>query len=249
MAQTIRIGDRPTGLKARNEGSRSSLLSDQLGWFFAICAVAFLVPFTFASTLDLQHDAYYLLYFGITLTALGAYVQMHNIDLVEVFTRNWKLSAIVGAASAAFVVWSVLGRLNSTPHPSGAYFAFEIIWRGAAYGVVDALLLSAFPGLIAWRLMHQDFSGWRRRVSYAALTMVLVMTITAIYHAGFKDLRNRTGMTNPEIGNTVISLPVILSANPLGSVVAHTSMHLAAVTHAYESKDRLPPQTFVDSDR
>jgi hypothetical protein len=153
----------------------------------------------------------------------------------------------LGLASAAFVTWSVLGRIDPTPHPSGAYFAFEILWRGVIYGIVDALLLSAFPGLIARELMQRNIAGPGRRTSYGALTLVLVWIITAAYHAGYKDLQNVTGISQPEIGNTIISVPVIASANPAGSVLAHVSMHLAAVTHAYESKDRLPPQVFVGS--
>ena len=125
--------------------------------------------------------------------------------------------------------------------------AAEIVWRGAVYGVVDALLLSAFPGLVAWRLMRQDISGPSRRVTYGAITLLLVLVVTATYHYGYDEFRNRSGIANAEVGNSVISMPVILSANPLGSVIAHTSMHGAAVTHSYESKDRLPPQTFVDS--
>lgn len=227
------------------EASRNKVLA----WFVAICAAAFLVPFTFASVLELQHDLYYGIYFVITAFLLGAYVKFNTVDVVSAFTRRWKLSVAVGAVSAAFVVWSVLAKLDSTPHPSGLYFVFEILWRGLFYGVVDALLLSAFPGIVSWQLMHGDVSGWARRVSYGALTLVLVVFVTAIYHLGYSDLRNQDGIRNPEIGNTVISLPVIVSTNPLGSVIAHTSMHLTAVTHSYESKDRLPPQTFVDSDQ
>ena len=50
-----------------------------------------------------------------------------------------------------------------------------------------------------------------RRVAYGALTLLLVMVITAPYHAGYEDLRNSKGISQPEIGNTVISLPVIIS--------------------------------------
>jgi hypothetical protein len=152
----------------------------------------------------------------------------------------------LGIAAGAFVVWSVLGRIDSTPHPTGVYFVFEIAWRGVMYGVVDALLLSAFPGVVAFNLLQRNVAGLGRRMIYGALTLALVVVITAVYHAGYEDLRNRDGIANPEIGNTIISIPVIASANPIGSVIAHSSMHVAAVTHSYESKDRLPPQVFVD---
>jgi hypothetical protein len=225
---------------------RASL--EQMMWFTGISGIAFLIPFIFSSWLDLQHDVYYLLYFTLTLAVLGAYVTLNDIDLSGVLGRSWKLSLLVGAASTAFVVWSVLARLDATPHPNGLYFAFEIVWRGVFYGVVDALLLSAFPGLVVWQVMRRDISGLKRRAAYGGMTLFLVVIITAVYHFGYEDLRDKEGIGNPELGNAAISLPVVLSANPLGSVVAHTSMHSAAVTHAYESEDRLPPQTFVDSD-
>ncbi len=220
----------------------------QVVWFAGVALLAFLAPFLFASVLELQHDFYYLIYFAVTLSALAAYVRLNAIDVGEVLRQNWKLSVGVGALSTAFVVWSVLAKVDSTPHPTGWYFAFEIVWRGVFYGLVDALLLSAFPGLVAWQIMKRTIDGLRRRVSFGALTMVLVIALTAVYHLGYEDLRNSEGIRNPEIGNTVISLPVVVSANPLGSVIAHTSMHITAVTHSYESGDRLPPQTFVDSD-
>jgi hypothetical protein len=219
----------------------------QVTWFVGVSAIAFLVPLVFSSYLELQHDVYYLVYFATVAAALAAYMRACAINVGEVVGRNWKLSLALGVASGAFVTWSVLGRIDSTPHPTGAYFAFEILWRGVLYGVVDALLLSAFPGLIAWKLMQGDIAGAGRRISYGTLTLALVVIITATYHAGYKSLRNVPGISQPEIGNTIISVPMIASANPVGSVLAHVSMHLAAVTHSYESKDRLPPQVFVGS--
>jgi len=217
----------------------------QGAWFAGVSAIVFLVPLVFSSWLQLHHDVYYLVYFAIVAAVLAMYVQASDINLTDVVARRWKLSLALGIASGAFVTWSVLGRIESTPHPSGAYFAFEILWRGIVYGIVDALLLSAFPGLIAWELMQRNIAGASRRIGYGGLTLALVVIITAAYHAGYKDLQNVRGIAQPEIGNAIISIPVIASANPAGSLLAHVSMHLAAVTHAYESKDRLPPQVFV----
>jgi hypothetical protein len=219
----------------------------QAAWFVGVSSMAFVVPLVFSSYLELQHDVYYLVYFTTVAAALAVYVQASAINVAEVVGRRWKLSLALGLASGAFVTWSVLGRIDSTPHPTGAYFAFEILWRGVLYGVVDALLLSAFPGLVAWKLMQRNVAGARRRISYGMLTLTLVVVITAAYHAGYKALQNVPGISQPEIGNTIISVPMIASANPVGSVLAHVSMHLAAVTHSYESKDRLPPQVFVGS--
>jgi hypothetical protein len=203
---------------------------------------AFLVPFVFTSVLDVNHDVFYLIYFGSTIAALGTFVQATNVDVLALFRRNWRLSLGIGAFSTAFVVWNVLGRTHPTPHPDGLYFAFEIVWRGFLYGLVDALLLSAFPAAVAYGLMRGRVTGLARRAAFAALAMGLIVTITAVYHLGYDQYRE-DGVVGPETGNTIISAPAIVSMNPLGSVIAHTSMHVAAAVHAYETDVFLPPQT------
>jgi hypothetical protein len=82
-------------------------------------------------------------------------------------------------------------------------------------------------------------------VGFAALALPLVVVITASYHLGYQQFRD-DGVAAPETGNTIISLPLLVSANPVGSVIAHASMHLAAVTHAYETDVFLPPQQSVE---
>lgn len=44
----------------------------------------------------------------------------------------------------------------------------------------------------------------------------------------------------------MISVPALLTVNPLGSVIDHAGMHIAAVAHEYEGEVRLPPQTDAD---
>ena len=42
-----------------------------LGWFAVGNLVAFLIPYVGVSVLDLQHDVFYLAYFGLTARAAG----------------------------------------------------------------------------------------------------------------------------------------------------------------------------------
>ena len=48
------------------------------------------------------------------------------------------------------------------PDPHGAYFAFEILWRGVGYGIVDTLLLTAFPCVVACSILHGKIHGFAR---------------------------------------------------------------------------------------
>jgi len=69
-----------------------------------------------------------------------------------------------------------------------------------------------------------------------------VLTMTAVYHLGYDQYR-QDGVKAPETGNTIISVPMLLTANPIGSVADHMAMHISAVAHTYETDVRLPPPT------
>jgi hypothetical protein len=213
----------------------------QLAWFAGGTVLSFLTSYVLTSVLDLQHDLYYLLYFGVALTFLAAYVNATRTDLIDVFLRSWRWSLALSVPATAFVVANVLSR-DSTPGPEGPYAVFEVFWRGAAYGIVDALLLTAFPGMVALGILGGRLAGLRRRILFAVVMLPLVLVITGAYHLGYEQFRE-DGLGPPEFGNTVISAPMLATGNPLGSIFAHGSMHVAADIHSYETDIFLPPHT------
>lgn len=234
--RTLRIEPQP-----RTSWSRRASLAAHLGWFAAGSVLGFAVPFVFISWLALQHDVYYAVYFAVALVFLAAYVRATDIDLGGLFGANWRWSLALAVPATVFVVANVLSR-DGTPGPSGAYAVFEAGWRGLAYGVVDALLLTAFPAAVAFSLLSGRLAGLGRRVLFGAIMLPLVVVITGMYHLGYEQFRE-DGILAPETGNAVISLPALVTGNPLGSVVAHASMHLAADVHSYETDVFLPPET------
>ena len=212
-----------------------------LAWFAAGSALGFAVPFVFTSLLDLQHDLYYGLYFDIALAFLAAYVRATGLDVAALFRENWRWSLALALPATAFVVANVLSR-DGTPGPSGAYAVFESGWRGAVYGTVDALLLTAFPAAVAFSLLAGKVAGLRRRALFAAVMLPLVLIVTGAYHLGYEQFRE-DGIAAPETGNTMMSVPALLTGNPLGSVLTHAAMHVTADLHAYETDVFLPPQS------
>ena len=217
-----------------------------LGWFTLGSTVAFLIPYVGITVLDLPHDVFYLAYFALTLALLAGYVRTEHVDVRGLFTRNWIASVGIGAVTAIFLWRNVIANSSATPRPHGAYFTFELLWRGVGYGTVDALLLTAFPCAVAYAILRGRTSGLRGRIRFIALALPLIWVITATYHLGYPQIR-QDGLGRPETGNTIISVPALLTTNPAGSVVAHVTMHITAVTHSYETRDYLPPQTFVTS--
>jgi hypothetical protein len=218
----------------------------QGAWFVFGSVVAFAMPYLSVSVLGLQHDVFYGLYFGVTLGLLYAYASTEDVDLRATLTRNWVSSLAIGAVVSLALVRNVLANSAATARPHGGYFVFELLWRGVGYGVIDALLLTAFPSAVAYALLRGHIRGVLGRVRYIALALPLIMVITATYHLGYPQFR-QDGVRQPETGNMIISVPTLLTANPIGSIGAHVSMHVTAVIHAYETPTYLPPKTIVSS--
>jgi len=213
-----------------------------LGWFALVCAVAFLVPYLGVSVLGLQHDVFYLVYFAVTIALLGTYVRVERVRVAEVFRCRWRWSLGIGVVLAIVLVFNVFNTSQATARPHGAYFVFELLWRGVGYGVIDTLLLTVLPCFVAYSLLHGLVGGLAGKLRFTALALPLVIIVTATYHLGYPQYRE-DGVSRPETGNVLISIPTFATANPVGSVLAHVSQHVAAVTHAYESRIFNPPVT------
>ena len=221
-----------------------SAWAPHLRWFAAGASAAFLVPFVFSTVLDLDHDLYLAVYFSFVIGLVTLYVRRMQIDVGDVIRRNWRWGLVAGVIVGVPVIRNVFTE-TQTARPDGLYFAFELIWRGAAYGALDAILLTVFPCVIVYAALGGPLRTWRRRIAYFCVSLALVMTITAAYHLGYDHYRE-DGVGEPETGNVLMSLPMLLTANPLGSVIDHSGMHIAAVIHEYEGDTRLPPQTDAD---
>jgi hypothetical protein len=239
------IASRPTGARASQAATVEQNALTHGVWFVGVAVLAFLVPYLLTSVARINTDVYYLCYFAVALSVLALYVVANRVDVPRLFTQSWRLSLALGVITTAFVIWNVLVREDSTARPDGAYFVFQLGWRGLAYGVVDALLLTAFPAAVAFALMGHNISGLGRHLKFAALMLPLTVIITATYHLGYEQYRE-DGLSGPETGNVIMSVPAIASGNPLGSVIAHAAMHETAVVHAYETDVFLPPQKSAD---
>jgi hypothetical protein len=114
--------------------------------------------------------------------------------------------------------------------------------RGVAYGLVDGLLLSAFPILAVFAA----FAGsrlrarWQGTLAVGAIALVASLAMTAVYHAGYSEFRS-SELRSPVAGDVVWSAPTLLTLTPIGAPIAHAGMHVSAVVHSYETDLFLPP--------
>jgi hypothetical protein len=108
------------------------------------------------------------------------------------------------------------------------------------YGAVDGLLLSVFPWMVTWRAFDVEKKPLRKKVALGLLAWLFILVLTTAYHLGYSDFRSRK-IIQPNIGNTIISIPTLVSANPISSPVAHAMMHIAAIIHSPKTELFLPP--------
>ena len=213
-----------------------------LAWLAGGTVMSFMVPFVLADQLELQRDVYYGVYILAVAGLFVAWARDTRQSLRDMASRHRRWAAGLGIAFAGVGAVIVLGAEDSTAHPGGVEFVAAIFWRGILYGAADGLLLSAFPILVVFAALRE--SGVRRRrggvLVVGGLAMAASLAITATYHLGYSDFRS-SKLRKPVTGDLVWSVPTLVTLNPVGAPVAHAGVHVAAVTHSYDTDLFLPP--------
>jgi hypothetical protein len=213
--------------------------SRHLIWIVFGALVGLGASFVFGDVLTLPLDLYYLIYFAIIIGFFVVYIKKTHLNLREWFSRRAVWGILLGLAVGAFMVQNVLSR-PATERFTGAYLVWLIFWRGVVYGFVDGLLLTAFPWVVTWRAYNVEKKPLGRKIAFGLLTWIFVLVITTAYHTGYADFRSKK-LIQPNIGNTIISIPTLVAANPIGSALTHAMMHVAAVIHSPKTDLFLPP--------
>jgi hypothetical protein len=210
-----------------------------LKWIILGALVGFGASFIFGDLLTLPLDLYYLLYFTITIIFFAIYIRKTRLNLREWLSRRWVWGVLLGLIFGALMVQNVLSR-PATEKFTGPYLAWLIFWRGLVYGAMDGLLLSAFPWIVTWRAFDVEKKPLGKKIAFGLLAWLFILVVTTAYHLGYSDFRSKK-IVQPNIGNTIISIPTLISANPIGSPITHAIMHIAAVIHSPKTDLFLPP--------
>lgn len=208
-----------------------------LGWFIAAAALGWALTAFFSAGMDLPRDPFlppYILGIGLFLYF---YFRTHRFDWTTLRSRPL-LSVILALIGIAFMVFSV-HRQPSSARPQGFALAFDIVWSGIAYGATDAIFMSIFPVLAIYRWLGHTVGDVRRSMT-GLLAIVASVVITATTHLGYTEY-TASNAISPIIGNTIMTILYIVSANPLVAIVVHVAMHIAAVLHGAATTMQLPP--------
>ena len=210
-----------------------------LKWIVFGAMVGFGASFFFGDLLHLPLDLYYLIYFGIVVGFFSIYAKKTTLNLKEWGSRRLLWGTLLGLIFGAIMVKNVLSR-PETEKFAGAYLVWLVFWRGIVYGAIDGLLLSSFPWIVTWRAFDVEKKPLMQKVAFGFLAWLFILVMTTAYHGGYADFRSKK-IIQPNIGNTIISIPTLVSANPVGSPITHAIMHVAAILHCPRTNLYLPP--------
>jgi hypothetical protein len=201
--------------------------------------VSFLASFLLGDRQILPVYLYYLIYFAAVVGFFAFYASKTKLDLARWISRRLVWGILLGIAVGVVMLTNVLSR-PETERLTGGLLVWAIFWRGLAHGAVDGLLLFAFPWIVTWRAFDAESGDLRRKLAAGVVSWLLILFVTTVYHLGYADFR--TGkIIEPNVGSTIMSVPTLVTANPVASPISHVMMHVAAVVHSPRTEVFLPP--------
>lgn len=217
-------------------------------WILLAGGLGFAVAAIFAGWLQLPRRLFLIPYVALSGVFLAAYFVWSGTDFATLLEQGWVWGVVAGTLVGLLMVVNVRAQPTSR-QASGGELALDLAWLGLAYGLVDALFLNVMPVLAAWNglAVLGWTTSWGGKVASGAIALAASLAVTLAYHVGYPEFRNkRAGLVL--IGNSLITLAYLVSSNPLGAIIAHVLMHLAAVVRGPETTIQLPPH-LATSDR
>lgn len=212
-----------------------------LGWILAAALLGFATSVIFARVLRLPRNLYLLPYVGFSSLFLYAYVKWSGLSVLDLIRYQWIWGLVGAIILGVFTVKNILSQ-SASARAQGVILAFDIVWSGVIYGLVDALLLSVLPVLATWQAF--TLLDWTislpGKILVGTLGMLASLFVTVAYHLGYPEYRG-AGLFGPVIGNTTMTLGYLITNNPLAAVLSHIAMHVAGVLRGPASVVQLPP--------
>jgi hypothetical protein len=212
-----------------------------LGWVLAAGLLGFATSAIFSGWLHFARRLFLVPYFALTGAFLCGFFYWRQIDLISLLTQNWIWGLLAGSVVGALLVRNVRSQAASA-RSTGVRLILDVLWVGLGYGAVDALFLNVMPVVAVWGGLAQVgwTVSWPAKMATGFLGLLASLLVTLFYHLGYPEFRNRK-VALVLLGNALITLAYLVSGSPLGAVVSHVAMHVAAVFQGPETMIQLPP--------
>jgi hypothetical protein len=212
-----------------------------VGWIIAASGIGFAISAFFAGRVKLSRHRFLIPYVSITGIFLFSFVILNDIDIGSIFAKYWTWGILAGGLLSIYLIKTVKAQLASR-QSYGAELVVDMAWAGLVYGMVDALFLNIMPVIAVWIGTAQF--AWATtlagKIGVGLIALIASLLVTLTYHLGYPEFRNKR-VVMVLLGNSLITLAFLLGGNPLGSLISHTAMHLAAVLQGPETTIQLPP--------
>jgi len=213
-----------------------------LSWVAAAALLGFAIAAIFAGLFHLPRSIYLIPYVGLTGIFLYAYLTWNGLSIGNLIRHNWYWG-VIGAVLLG--VWTVRNILSqpASPRADGLSLAFDLVWLGVVYGLIDALLLSILPVLATWQafVVLGWNTDWWGKILVGFIAILASLFVTVSYHLGYPECRVSGGLFGPTLGNGAMTLGYVLANNPITAIFSHIAMHIAGVLHGPASVMQLPP--------
>lgn len=212
-----------------------------VAWILAASLLGFGISGVFAGKLKLSRRLFLIPYVALTFLFLYTFLRWSGLSARALFAENWLAGLVAGILVGAFLIINVRSQPRSRKSRRQE-LVLDLAWLGLVYGAIDALFLNIMPVLAVWQAVSA--AAWSpsliTNIIAGGLALAASLLVTLTYHLGYPEFRNRSiGLVL--LGNALITLAFLLSANPLGALISHMLMHLAAVIQGPETTIQLPP--------
>lgn len=210
-------------------------------WVLGAAVLGWACTALFAGILHWPRPLFLAPYVLLTGGFMLAWLRWNDFDWRNQLVRHWGWGLIAALLAGAFVVQNVLQQPR-TPMPQGADLAFDLLWLGLIYGLMDGLFLSVLPITATWQAF--TLLGWTEqwpgRIAMGLLALLASLVVTATYHLGYPEFQG-IAVFGPLVGVGVMSVAYLLSRSPWAPVLSHIAMHIAAVLVGLATAIQLPP--------
>jgi hypothetical protein len=210
-------------------------------WVVGACALGFATTAVFSSWLKLSRNVFLIPYVVLASIFLSCFFALNSIDVAALLAANRIWGVVVGVVLAVVLIRNVRSQ-PATRKSEGARLAFEIVWAGLIYGLIDGIYLSVMPVVAIWE--GTQGLAWSAtlpgKVAVGAICLLASLMVSVTYHLGYKEFRN-SKIRFPVIGPGLMTLGVLISGSPLAAIISHPAMHIAAVLRGPETTIQLPP--------
>ncbi len=114
--------------------------------FVAAAILGLVVAEVFAGLTHWPHSLNLIPFVGLSCLLLCAFLRWSSASVLDLLQDRWFWRLLAAVPLGMFIVHNILSQLAS-PRSEGWSLAFELLWVGIVYGLIETVLLFALPAM------------------------------------------------------------------------------------------------------